>query len=35
MRRAAAGQRSHPTYYGAAWQALGSALLSGGSLAGC
>jgi endo-1,4-beta-D-glucanase Y len=34
LRRAAAIQRSFPTYYGAAWQALGSAL-SGGSLGAC
>ncbi len=35
LRQAAAAQRSHPTYYGGAWQALGSALLSGGSLGAC
>ena len=35
LQRAAAAQRSHPTYYGGAWQALGSDLLSGGSLAAC
>lgn len=35
LRQAAAAQHSHPTYYGGAWQALGSALLSGGSLAAC
>jgi endoglucanase len=34
LRRAAAIQRSFPTYYGAAWLALGSAL-SGGSLGAC
>jgi len=34
LRRATAAQRSHPTYYGGAWQALGSALL-GGSLGAC
>jgi hypothetical protein len=35
LRQATAAQRSHPTYYGGAWQALGSALLSGGSLGAC
>ena len=35
LQRAAAAQRSHPAYYGGAWQALGSALLSGGSLGAC
>jgi endo-1,4-beta-D-glucanase Y len=35
LRQATAAQRSHPTYYGGAWQALGSALLSGGSLDAC
>ena len=35
LRQAAAAQASHPTYYGGAWQALGSALLSGGSLGAC
>jgi endoglucanase len=35
LRQAAAVQRSHPAYYGGAWQALGSALLSGGSLGAC
>jgi hypothetical protein len=35
LRQATAAQRSHPTYYGGAWQALGSALLSGGSLSAC
>lgn len=35
LRQAAAAQRSHPAYYGGAWQALGSALLSGGSLGAC
>jgi endoglucanase len=34
MRRAAASQRDHPTYYGAAWQALGTALFAG-SLGTC
>jgi endo-1,4-beta-D-glucanase Y len=32
--QAAALQRAHPTYYGGAWQALGSAL-SAGALSGC
>jgi endo-1,4-beta-D-glucanase Y len=35
LRQATAAQRSHPAYYGGAWQALGSALLSGGSLGAC
>jgi len=35
LRQATAAQRSHPTYYGGAWQALGSALLSGASLGAC
>jgi hypothetical protein len=35
LQRAAAAQRRHPTYYGGAWQALGSALLFGGSLSRC
>jgi endoglucanase len=35
LRQAAAAQRSHPAYYGGAWQALGAALLSGGSLGAC
>jgi endoglucanase len=35
LRQATAAQRSYPTYYGGAWVALGSALLSGGSLGAC
>jgi endoglucanase len=35
LRRAAAQQHSHPTYYGSAWNALGTALLTTKSLAGC
>ena len=35
LRQAAAAQRGHPAYYGGAWQALGSALLSGGALSAC
>jgi endoglucanase len=35
LRQATAAQHSHPTYYGGAWQALGSALLPGGSLGAC
>jgi endo-1,4-beta-D-glucanase Y len=35
LRRAAAQQHSHPTYYGGAWNALGSALLTSGSLSSC
>jgi endoglucanase len=33
--QAAALQRSHPTYYGGAWQALGTILLTSGVLSGC
>ena len=35
QQQAATAQRSHPTYYGAAWQALGSALLAGTSHLAC
>ena len=33
--RAATQQRSHPTYYGGAWLALGRALLLSGALGTC
>lgn len=33
--RAAAQQRSTPTYYGSAWDALGQALLMSGTLSTC
>jgi endo-1,4-beta-D-glucanase Y len=33
--QAAAQQRGHPTYYGGAWQALGTVLLTSGALSGC
>lgn len=35
LQRAAAQQRRSPTYYGGAWDALGHALLAGGTLTGC
>lgn len=35
LRQAKAAQASHPAYYGGAWQALGPALLSGGSVGAC
>ena len=35
LRSAAAQQRSHPTYYGGAWEALGKALLTTRSLSAC
>jgi endoglucanase len=35
LRRAAAQQQAHPTYYGGAWAALGPALLSTGTLSPC
>lgn len=35
LRRASAQQHSHPTYYGAAWNDLGSVLLSSSSLSAC
>jgi len=35
LQRATAQQRTHPTYYGAAWNALGSALLSTKTLSTC
>jgi endoglucanase len=35
LRRAGAQQRAHPTYYGGAWNALGTALLTTKSLSSC
>lgn len=35
LRQAEAQQHSHPTYYGGAWDALGTALLTTKSLSGC
>jgi endoglucanase len=35
LRQAAAQQRDHPTYYGGAWDALGTALLTSGTLGSC
>jgi endoglucanase len=35
LRRAAAQQRDHPTYYGGAWYALGEAMLTTGALRAC
>jgi endoglucanase len=35
LRQAKAQQDSHPTYYGGAWNALGTALLTTRSLSGC
>lgn len=35
LRRAASQQRSHPTYYGGAWNALGKVLLTSSSLSSC
>jgi len=35
LQRAAAQQHTHPTYYGGAWDALGQALLSTGTLSPC
>lgn len=35
LSQAAVQQRDHPTYYGGAWDALGAALLTSGTLGGC
>jgi endoglucanase len=35
LRQGPARQRSHPAYYGGAWQALGSALLTSRALGSC
>jgi endoglucanase len=35
LQRAASQQRTHPTYYGGAWDALGQVLLTSTSLSGC
>jgi len=35
LQRATAQQRTHPTYYGGAWDALGQALLTARTLSTC